>query len=283
MIPDDLPELKSRLLAAADEHGLGEYRDAILDAAEPSVILERHNGEAAVGETRIGGLPELPPGAAWPEHQGRKLPFIAQLDLASLPRWSGSPLPAEGWLWFFNQQIDGILGHAAVLYHGGPRDALSGAEWPGDGAVHADWDGDGDSLYDAVAVRPTVSLCLPGGEGWWRGYAAGHEMPVAEWRSREFQNEWNRAIHLAHDFNRSDHYDGRQPAGQVLGLPSDSGQSAYALKSHAAEGDDWINLLEVQSAGSMMWSDLGTLNFLARRVNLAAGDAGRVIPLVCSG
>src|SRR5688500_16982517 len=43
-----------------------------------------------VGAPRIGGAPDLPPSVAWPEVDGRRLPFFAQLDCAALPRWADS-------------------------------------------------------------------------------------------------------------------------------------------------------------------------------------------------
>src|SRR5439155_2070903 len=54
-----------------------------------------------VGASRIGFAPDLPPASAWPTHGGKKLVFLAQLDLSAMPRWEGDPLPADGWLYFF--------------------------------------------------------------------------------------------------------------------------------------------------------------------------------------
>lgn len=52
--------------------------------------------------SRLGGSPDLPAGFIWPDHLGRPLCFVAQLDLAEVraadgPEW----LPAHGLLYFF--------------------------------------------------------------------------------------------------------------------------------------------------------------------------------------
>ena len=49
------------------------------------------------------------------------------------------------------------------------------------------------------------------------------------------------------------------------------------------EGDDWMNLLEVQSVGSMMWSDCGMLNIMIRRSDLGRRDFSRLYAGVYSG
>lgn len=50
----------------------------------------------------FGGNAALPEGMAWPEHDGKKLLFVGQIDLAALPQdlWSGAG-PRSGWLAIF--------------------------------------------------------------------------------------------------------------------------------------------------------------------------------------
>src|SRR5262245_50679165 len=54
------------------------------------------------GQSRIGGIPDLPVGFEWPRFKGRSLSFIAQLDLAEITRQTTVlSLPAQGSLCFF--------------------------------------------------------------------------------------------------------------------------------------------------------------------------------------
>ncbi len=56
----------------------------------------------AVGASRVGGTPDLPPALAWPTARGEPYVFLAQLDLASLaPLEAARELPGRGWLSFF--------------------------------------------------------------------------------------------------------------------------------------------------------------------------------------
>lgn len=82
-------QLLSRVEVAKliDACGLSEHRDAVLDGVLAGYRLEP-GGE---GRTRVGGLPDLAEGEAWP-HSADGIPytFVAQIDCATLP-----PLPED--------------------------------------------------------------------------------------------------------------------------------------------------------------------------------------------
>ncbi len=66
---------------------------------------------AASGFSRIGGLPNLPDDLAWPAWKGAPMSFLAQIDLAELPRPLAIPeLPADGYLYFFYDQDQSTWG-----------------------------------------------------------------------------------------------------------------------------------------------------------------------------
>lgn len=54
-----------------------------------------------LGGSRIGGLPDLPPTVDWPELDGLKIPFIAQIDLAEFLADKKTLLPQSGHLYLF--------------------------------------------------------------------------------------------------------------------------------------------------------------------------------------
>jgi len=84
------------------------------------------------GQSRIGGIPDLPPGFLWPRYDGFGLSFIAQLDLAELANhFAVLPLPKQGSLAFFydsNQRTWGYdpkdRGSALVAYFADPTSSL---------------------------------------------------------------------------------------------------------------------------------------------------------------
>ncbi|MBI2839022.1 MAG: DUF1963 domain-containing protein [Acidobacteria bacterium] len=85
--------------------GLGDFVPVIEDRVRQAVRVESHRAESeaiGIGQSRIGGLHDLPRGFEWPQYKGRSLRFLAQFDLAEVHKvHPEETLPAEGWLWFF--------------------------------------------------------------------------------------------------------------------------------------------------------------------------------------
>lgn len=109
------------------------------------------------GNTRFGGLPDLPPGMPYPCHRDadgstRPMQFIAQLDcaqLAPLQRY----LPRSGVLYFFLSDQEDLV--PRVFHHGGPRDALqTAAELAGETAqIHGEED-------STLPYRANAAACI---------------------------------------------------------------------------------------------------------------------------
>ena len=100
---------------------LKPYADTLV---QPSIrlqttLLTDAPTEAALkpGTSKIGGIPDLPAGQAWPTWKGDSQSFVAQLRLTDLhPYDINHWLPATGMLWFFyDAQQD--------TYGGDPQDA----------------------------------------------------------------------------------------------------------------------------------------------------------------
>jgi len=281
---DDLPDLRRLLEAGIAKYDLADLRAAILAAAEPCLLLygDDDGGEGEpgpVGGSRLGGRPDLPDAATWPEHEGELIPFLAQFDLAALPRFPGNPLPADGWLFLFAcGDSDDIP--ATALHHRGDRAALAPRRVR-EGRIRPD--GFGERRYDPVpirAVRPAVSLTE---DAVFEVLSVGREegdfpdLPI---------DRRLRLAHLSASLNPSSAYDSRlgNIVGQLLGHPNFPGASPRdAVEYGGRSGDDWMQLLEIQSVGSMMWSDCGMLNLAIRRADLDRRDFTRMYASVASG
>lgn len=121
--------------------GLARVRQDIERLAQESIrITARTADEAAlaVGSSRLGGRPDLPPGADWPAWKGVPMAFIAQVRLPDVRAYDAAhALPRSGMLWFFydaQQQTYGAdpddRGGWQVRYAAGTRTRLQRAEWP---------------------------------------------------------------------------------------------------------------------------------------------------------
>jgi uncharacterized protein YwqG/predicted DNA-binding protein (MmcQ/YjbR family) len=106
------PELLANLIEFG---GLSRRRQEIEKLAKPALLLRTRRAAESrlpLGQTKIGGRPDLPQGSAWPTYRdGRPLAFLAQINLAELPE-AGKlrSLPTRGLLSFFSVfgwQVDG--------------------------------------------------------------------------------------------------------------------------------------------------------------------------------
>ena len=90
--------------------------DAMLEEVREPAIWPRRT-ETAVSASKLGGLPQLPSGIAWPRHGKTGLPvhFLAQIDLGRLPKTplpgarSDHRLPDGGALFFFADMEEEML------------------------------------------------------------------------------------------------------------------------------------------------------------------------------
>jgi hypothetical protein len=233
--------------------GALDYKDKrgrSLDAMIKEINASKARRDAKVlaklplGHSRIGGLPDLPPGRPWPTHQGKKIPFVAQLDLSAFPEGAHPLLPPRGHLYAF-ALISNDKQHrptpTSVFLYDGDAASLVRARFPADDEIWPDWGG--ERVYEVLPAtgKPKGRTAKPrstesaGTLGWLQG------------------SMWD-----------------------VFGTPGEIAD--YQL----GDGDDWINLLALKSVGSMQWSDAGHLYLLIRRSALEKLDFSHVIAEACS-
>jgi hypothetical protein len=94
--------LEDQFRRDVDQCGLAELWPRLRALAGPSYIVELVPDADLdrLGTSRLGGLPDLPVGLAWPEREGQLLTFIGQVNLAEVPL-PPVPLPERGMLSFF--------------------------------------------------------------------------------------------------------------------------------------------------------------------------------------
>jgi len=154
-----LDDLRARI----HEVGLGHHAAALLNVAAPAIRLTTHKvkGDTPLGSTKLGGLPDLPPGVEWPVVDGVLLEFVGQFRLADLiPYDAEGRLPQTGMLYFF---FDGMLtgydksqakDRCKVLYYPFVEKNLTRLEPPDD----RPWQ---FLIYTACKVKCDCILTLP--------------------------------------------------------------------------------------------------------------------------
>lgn len=87
-------------------HGLTRQRKQIEGFAVPSLLLKATAASGQkfrLGESKIGGQPDLPEGVDWPTFtDGKPLVFLAQINLEELPATAQLSLPRNGLLSIFS-------------------------------------------------------------------------------------------------------------------------------------------------------------------------------------
>lgn len=110
--------------------------------ARPAIwISAGEHGHGAVGCSRIGATPDLPPSVNWPSRPGSDgtlVPFeyVLQINLAELPEADTPQLPEHGMLWLFEVWNSPDDHEQLIVYTGDER--LAPADLPAGEQYYAD-------------------------------------------------------------------------------------------------------------------------------------------------
>lgn len=255
-------------------HGLEPHEASILAAVAPGYRL----AAGGDGRTRIGGLPDLAPGEAWP-HSPSGIPytFVAQVDCGALPALEGNFATAPPWghggafVRIFADLYARIPDPGRAVALACPRDApTTRAELPPapDPMPPDAWEPDDDSmrLLPEEPVRAVPMLTAP--VGWNVLGRPEWDDPVND-RYRDFVEELiggRRGLQLlghAEDVQGGD--------------PRSGGRFVHeSLRADA----DWRVLLALPDAG--FW-DAGAIHVVAPVEDLAAGRYDRLVVVPSMG
>lgn len=94
---------ESLLRKLISKHGLSAAEERIVSNAVEccTLFLGEEETYKEVGNSRYGGVPDLPPSIDWPQADGDFYGFLMQINLAQLPDIKNNPLPTSGMLYFF--------------------------------------------------------------------------------------------------------------------------------------------------------------------------------------
>lgn len=269
---NDSSNLRSLFSAA----GLGRIAPVLQRLQAGSLRLKTHAADEqqlAPGASKLGGLPDLPDGAAWPAWNGTPLGLIAQIHLDDLRAYPlAKALPKAGWLYFFydgRQQAFGDKpadrGAWQVLYTpGAPSSALTRQAAP---AGLPD-----ENRFKPCAVEYAPEMTLP--------QNPPVLAPKLDWTPDE-QHQYEDLL--------DQHFSDRStPRHRLLGhtdeIQDDMHQQAQLLSHGVMDGQDpraagladgalnWQLLLQVDSDDSagMRWGSSGMLYFWIEKAALQA-------------
>jgi uncharacterized protein YwqG len=244
-------QLRNRLAA------FGSAADALADRALPAVRLV----PGGRGRSRLGGLPDLPPEAGWPQGHGRPMLFVAQIDLAELGAVAPAALPGGGLLSFFADLSKWLETGGRVLHHDLPADSFSRRS-PPPGPENRSLFGllkshEPVRVYREAALSFEATTSLPD-PGRVPGLPADREDELAAFVSG--LNDGHRL--LGHPYLIQNPME-EECAARLPGVPA----------------SDWRLLLQIGSDeknSDMMWADNGMLYWWIPAADLPAGRFDRV-------
>lgn len=263
---------------AAD--GLGRYVEALEPFVRPEIRIRTRTAVASrLGQSRLGGQPDLPADLPWPRYEEIPLSFLAQVDLAELPDGPAREmLPRDGHLWFFyarSQPWGFRVEHAggARVFHR-PTGAVLAATAPPPDLPE-------DGAFEVVPMSFENGLSLPDVEHVPARAEEAGPVKIA-------REDWDRydEVRLALAFPD------KQPAHKLLGhadsiqgpmerqaallsssIDLKAGRSKDArVREIRQQAGRWRLLLQLDSDDrtDMMWGDAGKLYVWIRDDDLAA-------------
>ncbi len=250
-----------------------DHPEPLVDTGDPRTTprfasLDLALAALPLGASRFGGVPDLPPGVAWPARDDVPMEFVAQLRLADCAAHDPlGRLPATGHLWFFyNSQWltfdrDGDRACCAVLYHDVADDQLVRHAPP-----RVDYQGeydDGPRLAPCVHGLATLELAT---------YPRLPASQCAPWITPALDPFWY-AFTDAYRGLTEPPFTGEYQHNWLLGYVS----APDWVGAHAHGTDDQL-LLQVDSDGAahFQWGDCDRLYFLIDKAALAARDFTKV-------
>lgn len=267
---------KTSIAATLQQSGLQQLSSSLDDLILPSIRLSTNPSyETAIqhGQSRFGGMPDLPAGVAWPELNGAPMAFVAQIQLADAHAADAtSPLPANGVLSFFYDASQQTFGSDPrdrngfkTLYFTQPASELKRTDTPTSLPAEA--------RSRVCSVGFSVELTLP--------LRPNLEITSLQW-SADDQRRYDAALEqltsgqthpihrlLGHpDTIQDDMRLQCQLAANGVADPSSEPDKVAQLTPGA---NDWILLLQVDSDPNttITWANAGMLYFWIRREDLA--------------
>ena len=286
-------QLHDLLLKAVGNPVLSKYIAALEKLALKAVGIKTTEPDAyaTVGNTRFGGLPDLPPGEAYPtwhyayrkEEADHHYIFIAQLNCEELAPYQDY-LPRTGILYFYLEDEESF--GCKVVYHPHTEDLQSAQTI----------DASSLSIFDTAepytpfktAFFPFVALPSFYSDDYWYQLVDAPELNNLEDYDHEdyeafteqLRDDLRKGLGKKGRFqawNNTYYPDSQHSINDYVFTQNESPQEQAALK-FKGNPEDWVVLLKVHSdnnCGFCFW-DAGELFFVIHKSDLAKGDFSKV-------
>lgn len=243
-----LEDLRARI-AQAD---LSAYEAELLPHVRLAFDLHLNGAsQGELGESRWGGVPDVPSGFEWPHLGSIPMAFLAQINLADLIRDEENPFPSSGLLQFFADMTDNaprvVLVDVSQPLH--PAEPLKS---------ESEWD---EMPPHRLTITPRADLPQ---------WATSDYNEATRNMSEDEQTGYGDAFNLTEGARP-----GREFAGQLLGHVAGIGYDPRegAVEGRELEGGSFEHDNPAHQAAAKRWRNLAMFDSI-RSLDFTLGDAG---------
>jgi uncharacterized protein YwqG len=236
----------------------------------PDVSIE---SEIKVGQSKIGGRPDLPQNQNWfREDNGKTLSFLAQINLSETKQFDKSnQLPTRGIIYFFYSAEQEAWGFDSkdkdkfkVFYFDGDIAEIKRSDFPSDLPEH--------SKFKSCRLSFTNSISLP---NWESDVINGILSDKEQDAYIELTVDGEITKLLGHSDNiQGNMEDECQLVTNGLYCGDPSGYNDPRAEGLKKDADKWILLFQIDSIdkAGMMWGDVGRVYFWIKKEDLERKD-----------
>lgn len=273
--------LEKRMIELIEENGLNRIKGNLKKMFKPSIRMKATKVEErniGLGHSKLGGRPDLPVHLDWPEHEGKPLYFIAQLNMEEIKSYDfDCILPERGIIYFFYDALDQPWGYDPndrgrwkVFHCDDDAQALARRNEP---AAIID-----QGTFECCAIEFSIEPTIPSyeslyieslnlneveSESYWNYYDAVEELQSS-----------NETVHRLLGYPNTIQGDMQlqcQLVSHGLYCGDSSGYEDPQRKVLEKSAHEWKLLLQIDSEQNigMMWGDVGRIYFWIREQDLA--------------
>lgn len=283
--------MQTEIVKEMNSKGLKRVSESISKNIRNAIKLNTQKADEeaiSIGETKIGGKPDVPIDFVWPQWNSRYLSFIAQINLDEAAQYDLEKLlPSTGIIYFFydsNQETWGFdpkdIGSWKVIYYSGNTSELKRIEFPKDMPQ--------EGKFHACKVEIKSERSFP---AWESVYIDELKFTEKEQNAYfDFCEEQNEGSIINKILGHPDQIQGDmqlecQLVSNGLYCGDASGYNDPKRKELEKGMKDWRLLLQIDSDenSGMMWGDVGRIYFWIKSDDLAEKRFNKVwMNLQCS-
>ncbi len=234
-------------------------------------LAEVLDHDLKIGQSRIGGLPDLPANIPWcTDKKGQALSFIAQINCRDIkPYDQENLLPDSGFLYFFYDPKQEALGvdpkdrdKFKVFYHDGPFKNLKPTPFPEDLPDFGQ--------YDECAISFKSSISLPDApENWGIKMSPADALKYARLQKQYSNCLYHKMLGYANPLQNAMELDCQLVTNGIF-IGNKNGFRGRRRTELEKTMGEWRLLLQLHSDDfpGMMWGDEGRLYFWIKAMDL---------------